>query len=93
MTSVQVRSPYGIISKLTNVSNRANQTLDPKEFLRRLLQWDPIRDRGSPPPHPHPFFAQTFTQAETVPNWFEIPDVFTEGMARGLGRELLPTSE
>eukprot|EP00906_Rhabdomonas_costata_P028503 RCo040358 len=75
-----VRSPWGILSKLANVSNRSNYLMQPQEFLERLAGWTP--ESGGRPPHPHPFFAKTFSSAALVPNWFAIPDVFTEGLTK-----------
>eukprot|EP00669_Euglena_mutabilis_P003716 TRINITY_DN1472_c0_g1_i1.p1 TRINITY_DN1472_c0_g1~~TRINITY_DN1472_c0_g1_i1.p1 ORF type:complete len:309 (-),score=94.35 TRINITY_DN1472_c0_g1_i1:215-1108(-) len=69
-----VRRPAGIVSKLRNVSNRANYTMEETDFLKKFKQWHP--DAKKRPPHPHPAFAQQFTKSQVVDNWFNIPEVF-----------------
>jgi len=66
-----VRTRRGIQSKVANVSNRQNYHQN-SSWGDAFDQWE----GGTPPPHPHPWFAKHYQTCQVVENWFRIPDVY-----------------
>ena len=69
-----VRTRAGMLSKLTNVTNRANYNMSPEAFCAALDAWTP----DLPPIHPHPHFQKQFTSVARCDAAFGVPELYDE---------------
>eukprot|EP01060_Flectonema_neradi_P027164 TRINITY_DN36796_c0_g1_i1.p1 TRINITY_DN36796_c0_g1~~TRINITY_DN36796_c0_g1_i1.p1 ORF type:complete len:319 (+),score=55.59 TRINITY_DN36796_c0_g1_i1:145-1101(+) len=79
-----VRTASGLLSKMTNVSNRSNYKLPAHEIVYNILNWT-ISDTAqvgelipSTIPHPHPSLFGKFTHVLLVDNNFDVPETLLD---------------